>query len=448
VTNSTRQSESAKGREESVSGVLKDGRLYETIFDKESNQPLQFIVREMNGTFSRQATIQVNGKTISPPESRIGSVERGLVTFPSGVEDYGSLREVLEEIKSYIHRYADLPPFLVEMIAHYVLMTWMYDRFGAVPYLRLLGEPGTGKTRILQIVQQLSYRAISLGPGSTTSPLFRAQDRFRGTMILDEADFGKSDLQSDVVKILNGGYLKGTLVTRAGSADSDFEPTPFNVYGPKVIANRERFGDRALETRCLTFHTTERTIRPEVPRQLPESFYQEGARLRNKLLKWRLSEYQSITPDESRLLLLGGRQTQIGTSIYSVSPDAAFKERFVQHLGEQEAELKAENPSLLVLEVLAAFFDRGHQTVLSKHVTERVRKLAGRRDMSSYGLQERHVNQLALSLGFRKRRTNTGQSIILDGEVLKGARKRYVRETLPDDVLDVMKEIRAAPIAA
>jgi hypothetical protein len=24
-------------------------------------------------------------------------------------------------------------------------MTWVYDRFTAVPYLRFLGEPGTGK---------------------------------------------------------------------------------------------------------------------------------------------------------------------------------------------------------------------------------------------------------------------------------------------------------------
>jgi hypothetical protein len=435
-------------RVESVSGDPKDGRLYETIFNEESTPSLQFVVRDPDGTLTKQSSLQVNGKTISPPVGRLRSIEDRLVLLPSDIEDYGSRSEVLGEIKDFIHRYADLPQMLEDTLAHYILMTWAYDKFSAVPYLRLLGEPDTGKTRILQIAQQLSYRAIALGPGSTTSPLFRLQDRFRGTMILDEADFGKSDMQSDIVKILNGGYLSGTLVTRAGSANSDFEPTSFNVYGPKIIANRARFEDRALETRCLTFNTTERSIRPEVPRQLGDAFYAEGARLRNKLLKWRLTEYHSIKSDESALQGLSGRQTQIGTPIYSVSPDAAFKERFLQYMSEQDAELKAAKPSLLVLEILAAFFDCGHQDVRSKYVAERVQALAGRREMSRYGLQERHVNELALSLGFSKKRTKLGQAIILDKEVMTSVRRRYKRETLPADVLDLMRDDEEAPIAA
>jgi hypothetical protein len=449
---STRQFESTKSatsqREESISGAVRDGRLYETIYDESAAQPLQFIVREVDGTLKRQPSIVVNGKAIYPPTSQLDTIRRQTVLLPSDVSDYGTPSELLWEIKAFIHRYADLPAFEEEMLAHYVLMTWRFDQFSAVPYLRFIGEPGTGKTRLLKIIHQLSNRGIFFGAGSSVPPLFRFQDQFHGTIIFDEADFSKSDMQSDIVKILNGGYSKGTPVMRSGSGDSNFAPQAFDVYGPKVIANRSRFSDAALETRCLTFQTTEKPVRPDVPKQLPNVFFEEGAMLRSKLLKWRLTEYHSIVINESAFDGLSGRQAEIGTPIYSISPDDGFKERFLRYMTEHDAELRSENPSLLVLDVLAAFSDSGHEAVLSKDATERVQRLARKREASSYGIHPRRVNELALSLGFRKKKTNAGQSILLDTETLRGLRQRYGREMLPADVLELFSEARATPVAA
>lgn len=452
MKDSTRQFGSDKSansrREESISGVLKDGRLYETIYDEESEHPLQFIVRDTDGTLKTQLSITVGRKTIHPLTSHIDPIRNRTVLLPSGIADYGSRAELLNEIKTYIHNYADVDGFVADILAHYVLMTWVFDHFSAIPYLRFIGEPGTGKTRILKIMQQLSNRSIFFGAGSSVPPLFRFQDQFHGTIVFDEAEFNKSDMQSDIVKILNGGYSKGTPVMRSGPGDTNFAPQAFDVYGPKVIANRSRFSDNALETRCLTLQTTEKTVRPDVPKQLPNAFYEEGAVLRNKLLRWRLEEYHSIEMEESAFEGLSGRQIELGTPIYAVSPDPAFKAQFRQYMSDRDTEMKSENPSLLVLEVLAAYFDSGHQDVLTKHVTERVRELARVREMSSFGLNPRRVNEFALSLGFRKKKTNAGQSILLDSGVLANVRQRYGRETLPADVLELFGGAGAAPLAA
>ena len=445
ATNSAQQTAASNAvkREEQVKGVLKDGRMFETVYDDQQAHPVQFIVREKDGSLNRQQSILSGYQSIQPPQGKTKLIKKNALLFASDAAAYSSELELLREVKVYIHKYADLTKFEIEVLAHYAMMTWVHDKFSAVPYLRFLGEPGTGKTRLLEILQQLSYRGIMFGPGSSVSPLFRLQDVMHGTILFDEADFNKSDMQSDIIKILNGGYTKGSGVMRAGSSDDNFEPETFDVYGPKVIANRNRFDDRALETRCLTFQTVEKRIRPDVPKQLLEGheFYLEGQQLRNKLLMWRFDRYHTIEVDESAFTGLSGRQAQIATPIYSISPDPAFKARFLQHMTEQDAYLKEENPSLIVLEVLAAYSDMGHESVLTKLVSAKVRQLAAKREISAYDLQERRVNSLAASLGVVRKKTNAGQSLVLDRAVLSEARGRYRREKLHDDVEAVMSDV-------
>src|SRR6185503_9020715 len=98
---------------------------------------------------------------------------------------------------------------------HFVLLSWLYDAHYEIPYLRVRGEPGSGKTRFLLTVGSLCYKPIFASGASTVSPLFRMLDMIRGTLILDEADFRFSDERAEVVKILNNGTTRGFPVLRA-----------------------------------------------------------------------------------------------------------------------------------------------------------------------------------------------------------------------------------------
>src|SRR5437868_7678103 len=96
----------------------------------------------------------------------------------------------------------------------YVLLTWVYDRFNELPYLRLRGDYGTGKTRFLLTLCSICYKPIFASGASSVSPLFHMLDRFGGTLIIDEADFRFSDEKADLTKILNNGNVRGFPVLR------------------------------------------------------------------------------------------------------------------------------------------------------------------------------------------------------------------------------------------
>jgi len=142
-------------------------------------------------------------------------IKNDVVLLPSEPEEYGSEAELFANIRSFIHRYVDVSPLYEQIASYYVLLSWVYDRFNELPYLRLRGDPGSGKTRFLLTVGSLCYKPIFASGASTVSPLFRIIDAFRGTLIIDEGDFRLSDEHADIVKILNNGNAKGFPVLRS-----------------------------------------------------------------------------------------------------------------------------------------------------------------------------------------------------------------------------------------
>src|SRR5207244_5698124 len=113
--------------------------------------------------------------------------------------------ELIGEIRAFIHRFVDVSPLFETIASYYVLFSWIYDSFHELPYLRLRGDPGSGKTRFLLTVGSLCYKPIFASSASTVSPLFRIEDAFRGTLIIDEGDFRLSDERAEIVKILKSG---------------------------------------------------------------------------------------------------------------------------------------------------------------------------------------------------------------------------------------------------
>ena len=121
---------------------------------------------------------------------------------------------------------------------------------------------------------------------------------FRGTLIIDEADFSQSDTDAEIMKILNVGYQRGGVVLRAekdpNSSGDDYWPAAKDVYGPKVLATRKLFTDRATESRCLTKRMPTARPRPDIPYVLGPEFWAEALSLRNRLLMYRLRNYRPV----------------------------------------------------------------------------------------------------------------------------------------------------------
>jgi len=127
---------------------------------REVEQKTQFAVFE-NGRVSYRDTITgARETTFKPlsPESDV--VKKGVILFPSEAVDYGNEEDLISEIQEFVHKYLDVSPFMETIIPHYVILSWVFDRFNEVPYLRAIGDYGSGKTRFLQVVGSICYKPI------------------------------------------------------------------------------------------------------------------------------------------------------------------------------------------------------------------------------------------------------------------------------------------------
>ena len=226
-------------------------------------------------------------------------VKNNIILFPSEPEECGSETELIEDIQQYIHRYVAVSERFETIAAYYVLFSWLYDRFNEVPYLRLRGDYGSGKTRFLLTVGSLCYKPIFSSGASTMSPIFHMLHAFRGTLIIDEGDFRMSDEKSDVVKMLNNGTVKGISILRNELLPTkEYNPRAFQVFGPKIISTRGEYKDDALESRFITEETAISKLHDNIPINLPSQYKEEALRLRNKLLLFRFRNYDKKSIQE------------------------------------------------------------------------------------------------------------------------------------------------------
>jgi hypothetical protein len=279
-----------------VSLALPDGSLVEMVYRPEENRTL-FCVSK-NSEFRYETNLLVNGQRLVPYFPRNNLLTNEVVVFPSEPWEYDSEEKLIEDIRAFIHRYVDVSPLFEQIASYYVLFTWVYDAFNELPYLCLRGDTGSGKTRFLLTAGSLCYKPIFASGASTVSPVFRILDSMRGTLIVDEGDFRFSDEKAELVKILNNGNGRGFPVLRSESVSGkEFSPRAYTVFGPKLIATRGYFQDRALESRCLTEETGGRKLRDDIPINLTADYKRQALELRNKLLMFRFRNLGKRTID-------------------------------------------------------------------------------------------------------------------------------------------------------
>jgi hypothetical protein len=282
-----------------VSGVCADGTLIETVYQPEVRQTALVLARK--ATFEVASTWKEGEAVHVPIRPTNNLIRHNALLLPSAPAPYENTEQLLAEICLYIRKYVLLSKQDLGLSAAYVLLSWVYDAFNELPYLRFRGDYGTGKTRALLVVGSLCYKAFFASGASTVSPIFHTLDTFKGTLIFDEADFRFTDEKAELVKILNNGNVKGFPVLRTQVTQArEFDPRAFTIFGPKIVGMRRSYDDRALESRFLTIEM--RPGRPaDVPINLPDIQKEEALQLRNKLLSYRLQNRLSVklNPDHA-----------------------------------------------------------------------------------------------------------------------------------------------------
>lgn len=262
------------------------------------------------------------GVSYAPVPAGHNLIKHRAIRLPGNPIEYENVKQLADEIEAYACRYLALSTDFLKIASTYVLLSWVYDAFNELPYLRFRGDYGSGKSRALIVFGSILYKGFFASGASTVSPIFHTLDTFRGSLILDEADFRFTDEKAELVKILNNGNVKGFPVLRTQvTAAKEFEPRAFSVYGPKIVAMRGAYEDRALESRFLTEEMSGRLLRADIPINLPAEQEEEAHLLRSKLLMFRIRERGGVAIDPSLVEPnLEPRMNQILLPLLSVAP--------------------------------------------------------------------------------------------------------------------------------
>lgn len=299
--------------------AIEDGILVETVYDPDAAATAFAVARD--GQIEIVPEWKTERGSFVPVSPSNNLLRHGALLLPSQPEEYGDAGALMAEIERYVGRYVRLSREASGLCAAYVLLSWVYDAFPELPYLRFRGDYGTGKTRALLVVGSLCYKAFFASGASTVSPIFHTLDTFQGTLVFDEADFRFTDEKAELVKILNNGNAKGFPVLRTQvTPKREFNPRAFSTFGPKIVGMRRSYDDRALESRFLTVEM-EPGHADGVPINLPDAQKREAGALRDKLLLYQLRERRTVGLDPALAdASLEPRMNQILLPLLSVAP--------------------------------------------------------------------------------------------------------------------------------
>lgn len=363
----------------------------------------------------------------------------GAVKLPEEAEEFGDPLTLLAEIEGHILKWLDVSGSFRRFAAYYVMLSWLFDRFHTLPYLRFLGDTGTGKSRALDVTGGLCYKPIMASGCITPAPIYRMIRRWGGTVVLDEADIKGSDEYHEVVTILNCGFERNRPVIRATKDNPDklqFLPT----YGPKVFATRRRFQDPALEARCLTEIMSE-TTRDDIPPVLNSSFFENEASLRRRLLMFRLRNWANTDAEAGRQLHFDGlepRLRQVSSSFAALfANQPAVLADYAEFIGRHQRELIEQRAATRTGQVVVALFNRIETSTLGTLGTfgtgsdeAQVLNVSPGNIADDTKMTAQAVGQMLKTLGLRTRQVKVAgekkRCVVFDEAKLAVLRKRYI----------------------
>lgn len=344
----------ASHTEKATGTVLEDGTLVEMVHDPARKRTAFLQYRD--GKLSEESAIKrSNAPDLEPYSDLNPLLVNNIVRFPSMVEEYEGESSLVAEVSGYIHRYVDVSETFERIAAHYVLFSWVFDAFNELPYLRVRGDYGSGKTRFLTVVGSIAYKPIFGSGASTVSPMFYLLDTFGGTLVIDEADFRFSDEKADLVKMLNNGNTRGFPVLRSmAHKNGEFSPRAFQVYGPKIVATRSEYEDRALESRFIIEDMGQRRLRKDIPINLPPEWEQEAQSLRNKLLMYRFRNRATVSIKQELVdWSIEARINQVFVPLLSIIEDAEVRKAVMQYARQHHEDRVRERSSTIEARVVA-----------------------------------------------------------------------------------------------
>jgi hypothetical protein len=195
--------------------------------------------------------------------------------------------QLFDELVAAIERHVVLQPGQAPTVALWIMMSWQFERFKILPQL-LLSSPlkRCGKTTLLELISYVVNQVLAAS--NLTGPaVFRAIERFKPTLLIDEADtFLAKGVNSELTGVLNSGHNRAlAYVIRVEEVDGERVPMRYSTFAPKVLAMIGTPPETQLDRSVVI----EMQRKPKATKVLPLGLNAEQSfhDLKRKLARWR-----------------------------------------------------------------------------------------------------------------------------------------------------------------
>jgi hypothetical protein len=258
---------------------LDDGTLVEMIEDPNDAANSIFAIYK-NGTVQYAPTVEHKDRVLVPVPREQGLFKH--VRLPRGTQLCASPSTLLGGIAALILACVDISESDAILIAAFVMSTWFVESLSVAPYLALVGLPRSGKTTLLQVLNQVCRRPL-LTADITSAAFYEIYEKLSPTLLVDETLTAGN--RRELFHLLKTGTTRGSVTLRKGHS--------LKAFGPKVISCTELPNDAALNSRCVIISMQE-TNRTNLVKPTDKKILDSADRLRNALLQYRFENYHSL----------------------------------------------------------------------------------------------------------------------------------------------------------
>ncbi|WP_344508058.1 DUF3631 domain-containing protein [Dactylosporangium maewongense] len=213
---------------------------------------------------------------------------------------------VLDEVAAFIARYVAFPTeHALTAVTLWAAHTHAAGCFYVTPRLVLdSAEPGSGKTRVLELLNLLC-RNPEMTISASTAALFRLINEKPHTILFDEVDaiFNPKNggNYEDLRAMLNAGYKRGATIARCVGDAKAMAVQRFPVFSPVALAGLAGNMPSTITTRSVTIHMRRRAS-GETVQPFREKFAErDAAPLRERLGTWVADVAQVLADAEPKM---------------------------------------------------------------------------------------------------------------------------------------------------
>jgi len=186
--------------------------------------------------------------------------------------------ELWQQVREFIYQHWGAEDTdLYDGLTAYALSTWFRPTLTFVPHLMVMGKTTGGKTRLLNTLSHVSYRAV-VSASATPASLFRMIDAYNVSFFVSEYHGLVKESQQQLDNVVRAGQKEGEKVTRAEPTQTGFEPEVFDPFSHIGIATQYTPADDIVN-RCIRIRT--KPAQRDIPATIDAA---TGEAIRNKLL--------------------------------------------------------------------------------------------------------------------------------------------------------------------